>query len=580
MIPPPIDGPGTGQVVGIDRGVAVSAALSTGERLSVPGLRETEAQRLLRLQRRLARAKPGSNSRARVKTALARIKARQTDRRKDWVEQTSTELARRFDVVRVEDLKIKNMVRSARGTLAAPGTHVQAKAGLNRSIHAAGWGLLVTRLEDKAPGRVERINPAYTSQICHACGHCAAENRESQAVFRCRACGHADHADVNAAKNIAAGRAVTCPSRPTDPDRPPVRGALQPQGGAVNREPQPDSLLRVERVGIPRRQAGEDVKRTTIRCMPMRARRSTLAVPASNPRFIEKARGLPVDEFFLDLEDAVAPSAKADARANAVAALRDGGWGDRVRVVRINDVTTGFAYRDVIEVVEGAGADLDCLMLPKVTSPHDVVWLDVLLTQIERATGLPVGRIGIEAQIEDARGLTRIDEIAAASPRLEALVFGPGDLMASINMKTLVVGEQPPGYTEGDAYHYILMRILIAARARDLQAIDGPYFNVRDVEAFTRAARRSAALGFDGKWVLHPAQVEACNEVFSPAQDDYDHAELILDAYDHATRVQGRGAAMLGDEMIDEASRKMALVIAAKGRAAGLKRTKEFTPPG
>jgi citrate lyase subunit beta/citryl-CoA lyase len=313
--------------------------------------------------------------------------------------------------------------------------------------------------------------------------------------------------------------------------------------------------------------------------MPMRSRRTTLAVPASNPRFIAKARELPVDEFFLDLEDAVAPGAKAEARENAVAALNDGGWGDRVRVVRVNDVATPYAYRDVVEVVERAGADLDCLMLPKVSSPDHVVWLDLLLTQIERAVGLPVGRIGIEAQIEDARGLTGIDRIAGASPRLEALVFGPGDLMASINMRTLVVGEQPPGYTEGDAYHYILMRILLAARAHDLQAIDGPYFNVRDGEGFTRAARRSAALGFDGKWVLHPSQVEAGNEVFSPAQDDYDHAELILDAYDHATRVEGRGAVMLGDEMIDEASRKMALVIAAKGRAAGLERTKHFEPP-
>jgi citrate lyase subunit beta/citryl-CoA lyase len=313
--------------------------------------------------------------------------------------------------------------------------------------------------------------------------------------------------------------------------------------------------------------------------MPMRSRRTTLAVPASNLRFVEKAQGLPSDEFFLDLEDAVAPKAKEQARANVVAALNDGDWGERVRVVRVNDVTTPFAYRDVIDVVEGAGANLDCLMLPKVTSPDQVVWLDLLLTQIEQATGLPVGRIGIEAQIEDARGLARVDEIAGASPRLEALVFGPGDLMASINMKTLVVGEQPPGYTEGDAYHYILMRILIAARAHDLQAIDGPYFNVRDVDAFTRAAKRSAALGFDGKWVLHPAQIEAGNEVYSPAQDDYDHAELIIDAYDHATRVEGRGAAMLGDEMIDEASRKMALVIAAKGRAAGLRRTKAFEPP-
>ncbi|MEV5705867.1 RNA-guided endonuclease TnpB family protein [Actinoallomurus sp. NPDC052274] len=214
---------------------------------TVPGLHKTEANRLRRLQRRLARAKPGSNRRARVKTAIGRIKARETDRRKDWVEQTSTALSRRYDLIRVEDLKIKNIVRSARGTLDAPGTNVRAKAGLNRSIHAAGWGLLVTRLEQKAPGRVEKVDPAYTSQICHACGHCAAESRESQAVFRCRACGHADHADVNAAKNIrdiAVGRTVTCLPRPTDPDRPPGRGALQPLGGAMNGEPQPVPSLR------------------------------------------------------------------------------------------------------------------------------------------------------------------------------------------------------------------------------------------------------------------------------------------------------------------------------------------------
>ncbi|GAA2602874.1 CoA ester lyase [Actinomadura fulvescens] len=311
----------------------------------------------------------------------------------------------------------------------------------------------------------------------------------------------------------------------------------------------------------------------------MRSRRTTLAVPGSNPRFIEKAQGLAADEFFLDLEDAVAPAAKEEARKNVVAALNEGDWTGKVRVVRVNDLETAWTYRDVIEVVEGAGANLDCLMLPKVQDASHVRWLDRLLTQIERAMGHEVGRIGIEAQIEDARGMVNIDAIAASSPRLETLVFGPGDFMASINMKTLVVGEQPPGYTEGDAYHYILMRILMAARAHDLQAIDGPYFNVRDVEAFRRVARRSAALGFDGKWVLHPSQVEAGNEVFSPAQDDYDHAELILDAYEYATTVERRGAAMLGDEMIDEASRKMALVIAAKGRAAGLERTKTFEPP-
>jgi citrate lyase subunit beta/citryl-CoA lyase len=311
----------------------------------------------------------------------------------------------------------------------------------------------------------------------------------------------------------------------------------------------------------------------------MRSRRSTLAVPGSNPRFLEKAQGLPADEVFLDLEDAVAPAAKDEARANVVAALNEGDWQGKVRVVRVNGLDTQWTYRDVIDVVEGAGANLDCLMLPKAQDAGHVQWLDRLLTQIERANGLPVGRIGIEAQIEDALGMENIREIAAASPRLETLVFGPGDFMASINMRTLVVGEQPPGYTEGDAYHYLLMRILLAARAHGLQAIDGPYFNIRDTDAFTRVARRSAALGFDGKWVLHPTQIDAANEVFAPDQESYDHAELILDAYDYYTTVEKRGAATLGDEMIDEASRKMALVVAGKGRAAGLQRTSKFEPP-
>lgn len=310
----------------------------------------------------------------------------------------------------------------------------------------------------------------------------------------------------------------------------------------------------------------------------LRSRRSVLAVPGSNPRFVDKARGLDVDAFFLDLEDAVALSEKAAARDTVVAALNDGGWEGRVRSVRVNDTATAWAYRDVIAVVEGAGDSLDCLVLPKVTAARDVHWLDTLLTQIESAVGLPVGRIGIEAQIEDAKGLVNVDEIAAASPRVEALVYGPADFMASLTMKSLVVGEQPPGYDPGDAYHYVLMRILTAARAQGIQAIDGPYLQVRDTEAFRRSAGRTAALGYDGKWVLHPLQVEAANEVFAPSQQDYDHAELILDAYAHATAVDRRGAVMLGDEMLDEASRKMALVVAGKGRAAGLSRTREFTP--
>jgi len=310
------------------------------------------------------------------------------------------------------------------------------------------------------------------------------------------------------------------------------------------------------------------------------ARRSCLAVPGSNPKMLDKAQGLAADQVFLDLEDAVAPLAKPGARKNIVAALRDGDWTGKARVVRVNDLTTQWTYQDVIELVEGAGGYLDAIMLPKVQEAAHVRWLDLTLTQLERSLGLPVGGIGIEAQIENAKGLVNVDDIAAASPRLETIIFGPADFMASINMKSLVVGAVHPDYP-GDQYHYILMRILMAARTHDLQAIDGPYLQIRDVDGFREVARRSAALGFDGKWVLHPGQIEAANEVYSPSQQDYDHAELILDAYEHFTSEAGGklGAVMLGDEMIDEASRKMALVVAAKGRAAGLARTSSFTPP-
>ena len=314
---------------------------------------------------------------------------------------------------------------------------------------------------------------------------------------------------------------------------------------------------------------------------PARSRRSNLAVPGSSPKMLDKARGLPVDQVFMDIEDAVAPIAKPEARKNIVAALNEGGYDGKVRTVRVNDWTTQWTYADVVEVVGGAGPQLDCIMLPKVQTADQVIALDLLLTQIEKSHGFEVGRIGIEAQIENAMGLINVDAIAAASPRVETIIFGPADFMASINMKSLVVGEQPPGYDVGDAYHYILMRILMAARAHDKLAIDGPYLAIKDVEGYRRVASRSAALGFDGKWVLHPGQVDAANEVYSPRQEDYDQAELILDAYAYYTSAEGgaKGAVMLGDEMIDEASRKMAIVIAAKGRAAGMSRTQAFTPP-
>jgi citrate lyase subunit beta / citryl-CoA lyase len=297
-----------------------------------------------------------------------------------------------------------------------------------------------------------------------------------------------------------------------------------------------------------------------------RARRSCLAVPASSERFIEKARGLPADEVFLDLEDAVAPAAKVQARANAVAALA-GDWGGRLVAVRVNDAATQWAHRDVLDVV--SAGQVDAVILPKVTSPDHVAWLDLLLGQVEREVGLPLGQTGIEAQIEDARGLAAVNAIAAASPRLETLVFGPADFMASVGIRSLDVGGQPDGYVGGDAYHYALMRILIAARSRGLQAIDGPYLKVPDVDGLRRSAASAAALGYDGKWVLHPSQIEAVNQAFAPSEADYSRAARIIEAYAHATTVQARGAVMLGDEMIDEASRKMAEVIVARGNVAG-----------
>jgi citrate lyase subunit beta / citryl-CoA lyase len=301
-------------------------------------------------------------------------------------------------------------------------------------------------------------------------------------------------------------------------------------------------------------------------------------VPGSSERFLAKARDLAADEIFLDLEDAVAPAAKASSRALVAAALRSGGWGRKLRAVRINDVGTGWAHRDVIEVLERAGDCLDAIVLPKVGGPRDISWLDLTLGQVEQACGLPPGRIAIEAQIEDAAGLAAVDEIAAASPRLEALVFGPADFMASLGMRSLTVGAQPAGYAGGDAFHYAHLRILVAARAHGLQAIDGPFAAIEDLDGLRRSAGSVAALGYDGKWVVHPSQIEVVNAEFSPAQAEYDRAETLLDAYDYYTG-QGRGAAMVDGEMIDEASRKMAQVAAARGRAAGLTRTSAFEPP-
>ncbi|MGI5951054.1 MAG: HpcH/HpaI aldolase/citrate lyase family protein [Brooklawnia sp.] len=296
-----------------------------------------------------------------------------------------------------------------------------------------------------------------------------------------------------------------------------------------------------------------------------RARRTVLAVPGSSERFINSSRSQPVDAIFLDLEDAVAPAAKAEARGQIVTALNQGGWQAPLITVRVNAWDTQWTTSDVLEVVAGAGANIDALVLPKVQSAEQVAALDLVLGQAEAAAGLPVGAIGLEVQIEDALGLQQVDAIAAASPRLETLVFGPGDFMASIGMRGLSVGSQLEGY-EDDAFHYVLARILVAARANGLQAIDGPYVSIRDLPGFRDSAAKAAALGYDGKWVLHPSQVEAGNQIFTPDAAQIDRAQRIIDAYAAATDVAGGavGAIVVDDEMVDEAGVKLAQAILAK----------------
>jgi citrate lyase subunit beta/citryl-CoA lyase len=301
-------------------------------------------------------------------------------------------------------------------------------------------------------------------------------------------------------------------------------------------------------------------------------RRSCLSVPGSSERFLEKAPSIPADMTFLDLEDSVAPLEKEDARAKVVKAIRELAWDDRVLCVRVNAWDTAWTYGDVIEVVGEAGERLDEVMLPKVQSAAEVVALDLFLSQVEKNAGLPEGHIGIEAQIETTRGLINVEEICAASPRLEAIIFGPADFAASMEMPVLTGGVQIPEYP-GDHFHYVFSKILMAGRANGLQVIDGPFLKIRELDAFKDFCQRTRVLGYDGKWALHPDQVTVLNELFSPTQEQFDRAWAILDAYKEATESERKGAVMFGDEMIDEASRKMALKFVSRGERAGLKRS-------
>jgi citrate lyase subunit beta / citryl-CoA lyase len=289
---------------------------------------------------------------------------------------------------------------------------------------------------------------------------------------------------------------------------------------------------------------------------------------------LSKSPTLPADEVFMDLEDSVAPLAKEEARHNVIDALKNSDWGDKTVVVRINSIDTQWAADDLKTVVEGAGQFIDCIMIPKVQHAHEVTFVDHMLRMIETNTGLEK-RIGLEIQIETATGLRNIHEIAHASDRAETLIFGPADMSASLGLPTVTAGLPMPEYP-GDHWHWVLETILVAARDAKLQVIDGPYLLIKDLDGFREMALRARALGYDGKWALHPGQVDVLNEVFTPTQEEFDKAEALLEAYKQATDVDRRGAVMFGNEMIDEASRKMAVQFAERGRAAGLEPKKSY----
>jgi citrate lyase subunit beta/citryl-CoA lyase len=286
-------------------------------------------------------------------------------------------------------------------------------------------------------------------------------------------------------------------------------------------------------------------------------RRSCMSSPGSNERFLAKAPTVPADMSFLDLEDSVAPLEKEAARAKVADAIKNLPWDERVLCVRINAWDTEWTYGDVIDVVSNAGERLDELMLPKVQTAAEVVALDLLLTQVEKKCGLPVGHIGIEAQIETTRGLINV---------------GPADFAASMEMPVLTGGVSIPEYP-GDHFNYVFSKILMAGRANGLQVIDGPFLKIRELDSLREFSQRTRVLGYDGKWALTPDQVGVLNEVYSPTQEQFDRAWDILDAYRKATEDDRTGAVMFGDEMIDEASRKMATKFVTRGERAGLTRS-------
>ena len=317
---------------------------------------------------------------------------------------------------------------------------------------------------------------------------------------------------------------------------------------------------------------------------PARLNRSELAVPGSSTRFLEKAASGTADMVFLDLEDAVAPSDKEQARKNIIAALHDLDWSGKTVSVRINGLDTHYMYRDVVDIVEQAGDKLDLIMIPKVGTASDVYAVDMLVTQICAAKGY-TNKIGFEMIIETALGMQNVHEIAAASPRNESLHFGVADYAASTKARTTAIGGPNPGYgvlTDplddaatrdfhwGDMWHYAIARMVVAARANGLRPIDGPFGDIKDLDGYRAQAMRAAILGCEGKWAIHPTQVDAANDVFSPSEAEVAKANAILAAMEQAQK-EGKGAVTLDGRLIDIASIKQAEVMvktaaAIKGR--------------
>lgn len=302
-----------------------------------------------------------------------------------------------------------------------------------------------------------------------------------------------------------------------------------------------------------------------------RLERSVLSVPASNWRMIEKAVALPADTVLLDLEDSVVPSEKVASRKNVIRAIRELDWGNKAPAYRVNGLDTPFCYRDLIEVVEEVGNAVRMVVIPKVDGPEELFMVDILLRQIERAVGIEPGDIGVAVQIESAIGLVNVDRTAAVSPRVQSLIFGPGDYAASVHMPVTSIGSRDrwDEHYPGHRFHYAMARIVVAARSTGRRAIDGPLADFRDLDAFRAACVVARGLGYDGKWCIHPSQIAIANEIFSPTVEEIAWARKVVDAYREAVAT-GRGALSVDDRMVDAASIKMAETTLDLARRAGI----------